>query len=88
MFKHQLGDKVKDRVTGFVGIVVTQSKFINGCIRYGVQSQKLISGKPQESEWFDEKQIVSVKSKAVDVEEKATGGPAPTPRLMANPKNY
>jgi hypothetical protein len=87
MFQHQLGDKVKDLVTAFEGIIIARSEYLNGCIRYGVQCAKLTKeGKPQETEWFDEKQLTFVKAKAVDVEVKRTGGPAATPRLSANPK--
>lgn len=87
MFQHQLGDKVKDKVTGYEGIVIARSEYLNGCIRYGVQRDKLTKeGKPQESEWFDEKQLAIVKAKAVNVEVKRTGGPAATSRLSANPK--
>ena len=31
-----LGDKVKDLITGFVGIVETKIECLNGCIRYGI----------------------------------------------------
>ena len=30
----KLGDKAKDLVSGFVGIVTTKSECLNGCIRY------------------------------------------------------
>jgi hypothetical protein len=87
MFQHQLGDRVKDKVTGYEGIIIARSEHLNGCIRYGVQRQELSKeGKPQEAEWFDEKQLVVTKAKKVEVETKRTGGPAPTPRLSANPK--
>jgi hypothetical protein len=36
----ELGDRVKDRVTGFTGIVVVRSVWLNGCVRLGVQAEK------------------------------------------------
>ena len=32
----QLGDKVKDKYTGFTGIVMAKTEFINGCKQYSV----------------------------------------------------
>lgn len=49
----QLGDRVKDRVTGFKGIVVATTEWLNGCRRVGVQSEKLEEGKPGDPHWFD-----------------------------------
>lgn len=86
MFAYNLGDKVQDKVTGFKGIVTTRSEFINGCIRYGVQSQDLKEGKTIDPEWFDERQLELVKKEAVKVENKRTGGPSPTPRQSPNPR--
>jgi len=37
MTKIELGMEVKDRVTGFQGIVVHRITFLNGCDRMGVQ---------------------------------------------------
>lgn len=86
MFKFDLGDKVKDAVTGFEGVVIARSEYLNGCIRYGVQSPKLKDNKPQDCEWIDQGQLSLVKSKAVNLEVKRTGGPRPSPRMSANPQ--
>jgi hypothetical protein len=86
-FQIQLGDKVKDLVTGYEGIVIARTEYLNGCLRYGIQRTKLTKeGVPGAAEWIDEKQLVVVKAKAVKVEVQRTGGPAPTPRPAANPK--
>ena len=87
IFKHNLGDEVRDLVTGYSGIIIARSEYLNGCIRYGVQRTKLTKeSKPQDSEWFDEKQIEVIKAKKVDVEIKRTGGPADAPKMSANPR--
>lgn len=48
-----LGDRVKDRVTGFSGIVVCKTRWLQGCDRLGVQPEKLDSGKPGDIQHFD-----------------------------------
>ena len=37
----QLGDLVKDKVTGFTGIVICRAVWLNGCARLTVQPQKV-----------------------------------------------
>jgi hypothetical protein len=74
-----LGDKVRDVVTGFTGIVTSRTAHINGCIQYGVKSNKLQNGKPVDAEWVDEKQLVVVKAGVIKVEASLTGGPQETP---------
>jgi len=36
----ELGDKVKDLVTGFVGIAVAKTTFLNGCIQISIAECK------------------------------------------------
>ena len=35
-----LGDTVKDKISGFTGVVVARTEWLYGCIRLAVQSQK------------------------------------------------
>lgn len=85
--KPTLGDKVKDSVTGFSGIVVAKSDFLNGCTRYGVQSEQLKDGIPTEAQWFDEPQLKVVKSCVVSTGPRDTGGPLPfTPKRTSDPR--
>ncbi len=65
----KLGDKVRDRTTGFTGIVVARTDWLYGCTRFGVRSQELEDGKPIPEEWFDEQ--------ALDSLSKELGGPCP-----------
>ncbi len=51
----KLGDKVKDAITGFEGIVVGKAEYLNGCISYQVQSRKDIS----KCEWIDEQRLTT-----------------------------
>lgn len=57
-----LGDRVKDPITSYQGIVVCVTTWLHGCIRLGVQAEKLHDGKPVEDRYFDQSQIVLVKS--------------------------
>lgn len=78
--KIKLGDKVRAKISGFEGIVVSRTEWINGCIRFGVQSEKLKDGKPIEEIWFDGGDLEMVKEKKVKAKKKNTGGPMPNPK--------
>ena len=67
----KLGDKVKDEITGFEGIITGVSDWLYGCRQVHVVSQDLDGGEPK-SCWFDE-QRVDLNSKV------ETGGPQPVP---------
>jgi len=59
----QLGDRVKDIITGYTGIVTGRGDFLYGCVRFIVADEKLDDkGKVHEGHWFDEGQL-----KIVDV---------------------
>lgn len=52
-----LGDKVKDKLTEYAGIVISRTAWVNGCARLGVQSAELKDGKPVDQVVFDENQL-------------------------------
>ena len=72
--KFKLGSRVKDIITGFEGIVVARSQWLNNCSTYGVQPEELKNGIPQEKQWFDEPQLELVKTKVFKANA-TTGGP-------------
>lgn len=80
-----LGDKAKDMVTGFEGICVARTEWLNGCTRITLQSDKLKEGVPGDNYTFDEPQLRLVKAGAVKPGPKDTGGPIPTPKRNPNP---
>lgn len=82
----QLGDKVKDAVTGFTGIAVGRSEWLNGCVRIAVQSDKLKDGLPTESHWIDEPQLSVIKAGVVSAQRAPNGGPRPDPKRAIDPK--
>ncbi len=56
-----LGDRVRCRITGCEGIAVARTDWIYGCLRWGVQREKLEKeGKVQDPAWFDDDQLVIV----------------------------
>jgi hypothetical protein len=56
-----LGDRVKDPITGLTGIVTCVSTWLHGCIRIGVQPEKLSQGKVPDAVHFDQSQLVLLK---------------------------
>lgn len=83
-YKFAKGDEVKDVITGFKGIVISQTSWFNGCVRYIVQSQKL--GKdndPDKGNAFDEAQLELVKGKKV----KAPAIESATVKSPGGPRN-
>lgn len=81
-FKYGLGDQVKDRVTGFTGIITCRIEWLNGCLRYGVQPQELKDGKRIDDAAFDEGDLVLIEARKVAPYEvpKMTGGPQSSDR--------
>lgn len=61
----KLGDEVKDKISGFQGIVTADALFVAGCRRIRVQSQKLHDGEPVKGHWFDEPNLQMVKKNAL-----------------------
>lgn len=53
----QLGDRVRDKLSGFQGIVIGITYWLHNCIRIGVSPEEMKDGKPVESQWFDEPQL-------------------------------
>lgn len=74
-FKFNLGDKLKDKITGFEGIVTGRHQWINNCNTYSVKPQVLKDGVPQDSHSFDEPQLDLVEEKAIPELNRRTGGP-------------
>lgn len=74
-FKFNLGDKLRDKITGFEGIAVGRHQWINNCNTYSIKPQMLKDGAPQDSHSFDEPQLDLVEEKAIPDINRKTGGP-------------
>lgn len=59
----ELGDEVKDRVTGYQGIATSRHTYLQGCDRIGVQKKVGKDGKVPEAQIFDEPQLIIIKPK-------------------------
>lgn len=71
-----LGQKVKDKVSGYTGIAVAKTDFLNGCCRISVQAPVGKDGKVPDQEWFDNQQIqVITKRPILEQKKLKTGGP-------------
>jgi len=73
----KLGQKVEDRVTGFTGIAVSRTEFLQGCCRIEVQPTIDKEGKIPDLGCFDEPQLKVVGNGLLveEPKEKKTGGP-------------
>lgn len=58
-----LGDEVKDKITGLQGIAICRSDWLYGCVRIGVQPKEVKDGKPVETTYIDEDQLEVVMSR-------------------------
>lgn len=81
----ELGDKVKDKITGFEGIVDATTRFLSGCVRVLVVSPKLKDGSPVDH-WFDEDRLELVSKSNLTKKEETTGGERADPPRPANPR--
>lgn len=52
IFEIELGEKVKDIITGFTGTVVARAEYLNGCIQY-----QIVGKEPDKEIWIDEAQL-------------------------------
>lgn len=64
MIQIKFGSIVKDRVTGFKGMVVARVEYFNGCIQYGIRPKmkKGETGKRPDVEYIDEQHLEVIKS--------------------------
>lgn len=79
------GDEVKDRVTGFKGIVVAMTTWLNGCVRITVQPPAKKDGTLPPTETFDSEQIQVVHAGRVSPAPSPLGGPKPNPARHPQP---
>lgn len=81
----ELGDRAKDSITGYVGIVTSVHSYLWACRRIAITPEKLSKdGIPQEAQSFDEPQVVLLK--------KNVAGPRPiravAPRKTGGPRRF
>lgn len=83
MTKINLGDEVKCKVTGFVGVAVAKAEFINGCTQFSVAPKVSKDNKYPEEVSIDEGSLKVLKP-VVKEEDKddPPGGPSRIAKRM------
>jgi hypothetical protein len=64
-FAFELGDKVKDRISGLDGVVISRAEHLFGCNRYWIAPQGHKDGKPLEGCWSDEDALELVEAQVI-----------------------
>lgn len=73
--KINLGDKVKDTISGFEGIATAIIHYLNGCNHIGIAPQVLHDGATIEVHYFDDQQCELIEAGVVEVGNREPGGP-------------
>jgi hypothetical protein len=74
--KFKNGDIVRDNVSGYTGMVVATTLWLNGCYRYVVASQTVNEAGVPTDHPFDELQLTKVADSTIEGKHE-TGGPRP-----------
>ena len=82
----KLGDRVRDRISGFEGIATATAAYLNGCNRVLVEPAKLDKeGKLIEALWFDDVQVEMAQKGAFAKGKTKVGGPARSDPSRSDP---
>jgi hypothetical protein len=75
----RLGQIVRDKVSGFKGVAVSEHTYLNGCSRFTIQPLVDKEGKLPDTQTFDEPQLEFVGESCLCLSPKKTdnGGPMP-----------
>ena len=72
----RLGEAVRDRVSGFAGIIVDAVFSMNGCVQHGVQGKYDKPGTEPLTCYFDSGRLDKIpEKKSVSVDQTGSGGP-------------
>ncbi len=76
-----LGDTVKDPISGFEGVAVSSHQYLHGCVRISVQPVVRDDGKLPDTASFDEPQLVVIEAsqEKPQPQSQRTGGPEKYP---------
>ena len=74
MVEIKLGDKVRCKITGFTGIVIARTEFINGCIQFNVLPKGEKNNKMPEDMQIDQQSLEVIPKKKIKIERERTGG--------------
>lgn len=65
--KPQLGDVVRCRITGYQGVVLARTDWMNNCPRLTVQAREVKDGKPVDACAFDEPDLDFVEASSLEI---------------------
>lgn len=82
MTKVKLGQEVIDTISGFTGIAVGRTEWLNGCVRIMIQPKVDKEGKMMDNAEFDEPQIAIVDKAPLPRGASDTGGPTSSKPLQ------
>jgi len=71
----QLGTKVKDKITGFTGIVTGYVQYLTGCNQALVQPPVAKDGTYKDSWWIDEQRLELVDNTVIKLDNGRNPGP-------------
>ena len=87
-YEIQLGDLVRDPITGVQGVAVCRAQWLYGCLRITVQPEGFKDGKAPDTIGFEEPQLeVIERGKHAPKQREAsapTGGPRPEPMRQSD----
>lgn len=70
-----LGDRAKDVITGFVGLVTGRCEYLTGCAQFLLQPPVKENGDKPDAHWFDETRIEIMARQAVKLPARSNDGP-------------
>ena len=70
----KLGNKVRDKVTGYEGVATARVEYLNGCVQFCVKPRVGSDGKMPDHEYIDVQQL-EVVSQGETITPSKTGGP-------------
>ena len=83
--KIKLGQKLRDTISGFEGIAICRTEWLNGCFRVSLQGRVDKDGKLPESYTFDEPQLEIIANTPRENPNQLSGGPIPSPQRAKDP---
>jgi len=82
----KLGQKARDKISGFEGIAVARCEWISGCTRVTLQPRVDKDGKLQEMQTFDEPGLEIIEDTPAINPTPNRGGPRPAPTRAQAPR--
>ena len=81
-----MGDKVKDTLSGFTGVVLARSEHMTGCNQLYVLPDSTETNEMKSGHWFDVERMEKLEDRVVEVKSRRTGRDIPPPsRSVSSP---